>query len=134
MPDPFRLNEVPTDQDLEKIERGLERRPERSTRTADGYSERDLLEYSLEREEYSGKNIEDYSLGSMGKWIQGVSTAGAGGLTAMFGGDYNSVFLASGATYLGSDIALRKTQQLWDDPEDEELEEALEEFEQKYDI
>lgn len=130
MSEAFRLNEVPFDEDLDKIERGIERRETGDKKeVVDGYSKTELLQYSVEKERFNRKDISDYDNSSLeGKFIQGVSTAGAGALTAMFGGDWNSVFLASATTYAASEFALRKSLKGYDNPHDEDKEEALQEF------
>lgn len=131
MTESFRLNEVPSVNDLDKIERKLERRQtgDENEAVAD-YSEPELLQYGVEKEKFSRKSIFDYNDFRLeGKAIQGISTAGAGGLVAMFGGDWQSVYLAGLATYTGSELALRKGNQYSEDPaRDEELEEAFQEY------
>lgn len=131
MSEALRLNDVPSEQDFNQIERELEKR-----QTGDeeevvaGYSEPELIQYGIDKQRFSRKSIFDYNdLGLEGKAIQGISTAGAGGLVAMFGGDWQSVYLAGLATYVSSELALRKGLQYPENPaRNQELEEAFQEY------
>jgi len=131
MTESFRLDNVPSEDDLDKIERELERRQTGDEEeVVDGYTEPELLQYGVAKERFSRKSISDYNdFGLEGKAVQGISTAGAGALVAMFGGDWQSAYLAGLATYAGSEIAIRKGLQNSENPaRDQKLEEAFQEY------
>lgn len=130
MPDPFRISEIPSENDLDKIERELDRRQDREEyRVVKDLTEPDLLSYSLDKERHDRKNILDYNEFALGdKYVQGFSTAAAGTLATIHFGEWSSVFMTSVTAYAATDYLIRKSNEVSEDPIDNKMEEAIQEY------
>lgn len=131
MVESLRLEEVPLT-GLDQIERQLEgRQTGDEVEAVDGYTETELLNYGVEKERFSRENIlsdyDDFEFED--KAIQAISTAGAGALATMLGGEWQSAYLLGLAAYTGTEFALREGIQRSEDPaRDEDLEEAFQQY------
>ena len=150
--DPFRIEDVPSYDDLRKIE---DWNNDRGKKVSEDYSESDLLQYSIEREMYSREDIVSKffnpsdnpergiellngNSGSL-KWAQLLTSGFTGASAGAITGDWVSGYASFIGTYGLIEASIRSTGYLWmrgrdrDDirndhlaPYDQEKEDALE--------
>jgi hypothetical protein len=129
MVEEFGLNQVPSKGDLDDIETTLEkRRTKEQDEVVDGYTEPELLQYGVDKEKHSRKNIDYGDFDTGDRYLQLLLSI-AGGTTAAFaGGDWNSVLTGGLLTAGLSEIAITKGNEYLDNPYDRDLEEAVNEY------
>lgn len=125
MVDVFRLNEVPSKKDLNKIEAEINNRDYEDEIQLGEYKKSELLEYALECEKHDRKYFTDFDLDYTGKIIQGLTSLGVASFAAAYTGDPMPGYTSGGATLVGSEVALKKAKKTLKQPKDESKEKSI---------
>jgi hypothetical protein len=119
MVDYKKLNQVPSEEDLDRIKEKLEYQ--------DGeYSDAELLEYSIEKEKFNRNNrVLDYDTGLTGTFISSVSGVGVGIFTSTYTGNLSSGLFTGVGTTFSAEYGLKRAKWYLDKPKDEDKEKAI---------
>lgn len=123
MVDYERLDHVPSEEDLDRIKDGLDPSDEV---TDGGYSDAELLDYSIEKEKFRRNNKpSDYDTKMTGKFISTVSGVGVGIFTSVSSGLLLPGLAAGVGTAFGVEYGLQGAKYYLEKPRDEDKEEAI---------